>query len=86
MRIAVIGCGEVGRCYINALAEAGIVAAAMCDSRPSPAAQELAARLGTPLYDAPGPWLAAADLVLSAVVGGQARAVAAASLPALQKR
>lgn len=84
MRIGVIGCGEVGRCYVAALADTGVRVSALCDAHPAPAARDLAARLDVPLHAAPGPWLAGVDLVLSAVTGGQALAVARASLPFLR--
>ncbi|RAI35118.1 hypothetical protein CH338_19775, partial [Rhodoplanes elegans] len=84
MRIVVVGCGEVGRCYVTALAEAGISVSDLCDAHPSQAARDLASRIGAPLHDAPGAWLAGADLVLSAVTGGQALAVARASFPFLR--
>lgn len=84
MRVVVIGCGEVGRCYVTALADAGVPVSDLCDAYPSSAARDLAVRIGAPLHDAPGPWLNGADRVLSAVTGGQALAVATASFPFLR--
>jgi 3-hydroxyisobutyrate dehydrogenase-like beta-hydroxyacid dehydrogenase len=73
--IAVIGLGEVGRCYAAPLWSAGFPLL-LCDAQPSPAAQQLAAQWGLPLHASPGPWLAGADWVWSCVTGTQALAVA----------
>jgi 3-hydroxyisobutyrate dehydrogenase len=69
--IAIIGLGEVGRCYAQPLLEAGYDLL-LCEARPTPAAMELAAKWGRTLHDQPGAWLAAADWVLSCVTGAQA--------------
>lgn len=73
-RIAIIGLGEVGRCYAQPLLEAGFELL-LCEARPSPAATELAARWNLPLHDKPGAWLASADWTLSCVTGAQALSV-----------
>ncbi len=73
--IAVIGLGEVGRCYAAPLWSAGFPLL-LCDARPSVAAQQLAAQWGLSLHASPGPWLAGVDWVLSCVTGAQALAVA----------
>lgn len=70
-RIAIIGLGEVGRCYAQPLLEAGFELM-LCEARPSPAATELANRWNLPLHDKPGAWLASVDWVLSCVTGAQA--------------
>lgn len=74
LRIAIIGLGEVGRCYAKPLHEAGFELL-LCEARPSPAAQALATQWGLPIHDKPGPWLASADWILSCVTGAQALAV-----------
>lgn len=75
MQIAIIGLGEVGRCYAGPLHASG-VDLALCEAHPSQAANELAAAWGLPLHAAAGPWLASADWVLSCVTGSQALPVA----------
>lgn len=75
MHVAIIGLGEVGRCYAKPLQEHG-TKLSLCEARPSEAANELAQAWGLPLHAAPGPWLAQADWVLSCVTGGQALKVA----------
>jgi 3-hydroxyisobutyrate dehydrogenase-like beta-hydroxyacid dehydrogenase len=81
--LAVIGCGEVGRCYAAAFCAAGY-AVALCDSAAMLAAQSLASGVSTPLHVAPGPWLESADIVISAVSGTAALDVLRASLPFLR--
>ncbi len=82
MRIAIIGLGEVGRCYAKPLHEAGFELT-LCEARPSPAATELAAQWGLPIHDKPGAWLASAQWVLSCVTGAQALAVVEQVVPHL---
>ena len=74
MRIAVIGLGEVGRCYAAALHRAGF-ALGVCEARPSDAAKAIAQSLGLPIHPQPGEWLSDADWVLSCVTGSVAKAV-----------
>jgi len=80
LNIAIIGLGEVGRCYAKPLHEAGFDLL-LCESRPAPAAQELASQWGLPIHDKPGPWLTSAQWVLSCVTGTQALAVTQQVLP-----
>ncbi len=61
MHIAIIGLGEVGRCYARALHAAGI-ALSLCNVRPSAAAVDCASSLALPLHTEPGAWLGQADL------------------------
>lgn len=75
MHVAIIGLGEVGRCYAQPLHDHGI-RLRLCEARPSAAATELAQACGLPLHAAPGPWLADAAWVLSCVTGAQALQVA----------
>lgn len=82
MTIAIIGLGEVGRCYAKPLLDAGFELL-LCEARPSQAAHELAAHWGLPIHDKPGDWLAPARWVLSCVTGGQALNVVEQVLPHL---
>lgn len=80
LRIAIIGLGEVGRCYAKPLHEAGFELL-LCEAKPSAAALELSEQWNLPLHDKPGPWLEAADWVLSCVTGAYALAVTQQVLP-----
>ncbi len=82
-RIAIIGLGEVGRCYAQPLLEAGFELM-LCESRPSPAATELATRWNLHLHDKPGAWLASANWILSCVTGAQALQVVEQVLASVQ--
>lgn len=83
MHIAIIGLGEVGRCYAKPLHTAGFTLS-LCDTRPTQAAAALASSCGLPLHDKPGEWLAAADWVLSCVTGSHALTVVEQVLPHLK--
>jgi 3-hydroxyisobutyrate dehydrogenase len=75
MQVAIIGLGEVGRCYAKPLHENG-TRLSLCEARPSATATELAQAWSLPLHAALGPWLADANWVLSCVTGAQALPVA----------
>ena len=75
MKIAIIGLGEVGRCYAKAL-HAGGYQLSLCDARPAPAAADLASGWELPVQTSIGPWLADCDWVLSCVTGAHALGVA----------
>ena len=77
MRIAIIGCGEVGRTYAEAVAAQGQHELVLNDSRPSPPALELATRLGVELHTSAGPWLTEVDRVWVCVTGDVAKNVCA---------
>lgn len=79
MRIALIGCGEVGLIYGRALHEAG-KALVLCDLRVSNTAREFAVSASAPLHETIGEWLREADVVISAVFGSVSLAVAEQSL------
>ena len=85
-RIAVVGLGEVGRCYVAALAQVPEVRLSLCDPAPQAAALALAARLQLPIHAGPGPWLAECDWTFGCVVGDAAAAVARACLSHMQGR
>jgi 3-hydroxyisobutyrate dehydrogenase len=74
MKIAIIGLGEVGRCYARAL-HAGGLELEVCDARPSPAALDLAVEWRRPVHNAVGAWLHECDLILSCVTGAHALGV-----------
>ncbi|MCU7370701.1 NAD(P)-binding domain-containing protein [Paucibacter sp. O1-1] len=74
MKVAIIGLGEVGRCYAQPLHEHGIELS-LCEARPSAAAQELADAWVLPIHAQPDGWLADADWVLSCVTGAVALSV-----------
>lgn len=84
MNIAIIGLGEVGRCFATPLLEAGFTVA-LCEPRPSEPAKALSARTGLLLHPAPGAWLGQADWVLSCVTGAEALNVIREALPHLAK-
>lgn len=84
MKIVLIGCGEVGHCYAQAWQSGGHALPAVCELRQDEAMQARARAYGAALHAAPGPWLAEADLVVSAVYGHAARAVAEQAIPHLR--
>lgn len=75
----------VGICYAQALADGGHTLAGICDPQPSAALHAFAQAHGLAIHPAPGPWLAEAELVLCAVFGTVALAVAQAALPHLRR-
>jgi 3-hydroxyisobutyrate dehydrogenase len=83
MRIAIIGCGEVGGAYARALQ--GKVTLFLCDiisdGRPGILSQEL----GLPLYTTPGDWMRDCDFAIAAVPGRESGVAAASALPFLSQ-
>lgn len=84
MNIAIIGLGEVGRCYATPLHQAGYTLS-LCEAHPSTAARDLASSAGLPIHEQADDWLHAADLVLSCVTGTTSLPVLAQALPHLPK-
>lgn len=84
MKIALIGCGEVGRCYAQAWRGRGHEIYAVGELRDDAEMQATVGGYGAALHAAPGPWLADADIVVSAVYGHAALAVASQALPHLR--
>jgi 3-hydroxyisobutyrate dehydrogenase len=84
MKIAVIGCGEVGLLYAGALHGAA-EKLYLCD--PNPSSKLLLFSQQTGVVPSPylGEWLRQADLVLSCVVGTMSLRVASAAFPYMQK-
>lgn len=81
MKIALIGCGEVGHCYARAWTAAGHRIVGICDLRSDADMADRAKAAGAALHAEPGAWLAEADVVVSAVYGYNAAEVAAQALP-----
>lgn len=84
MHLAIIGMGEVGRCYAKALHGAGFDLS-LCEARPSQAALDFASSRGLHLHTSPGDWLETATWTLSCVTGSQALAVIEQVSPLLGK-
>jgi 3-hydroxyisobutyrate dehydrogenase len=78
MKIAIIGCGEVGRLFASAAATHHDVA--LCDTHPSPAANAVADSLGVTLHTQIGPWLSGIDRVWACVTGDVALQAATTAL------
>ncbi|MDT7624803.1 MAG: 3-hydroxyisobutyrate dehydrogenase [Pseudonocardiales bacterium] len=81
MRIAVLGCGEVGR--LVARAAAGRYQVELCDTFPS-AAAALGAELGAPWHAEIGTWLGEVDRVWACVTGDAAHLAASASAASMR--
>lgn len=86
MKIALIGCGEVGDCYARQWVAGGHRIVGICELRNDAEMQARAASHGSTLHAEPGPWLAEADIVVSAVFGHAALAVARQALPHLGRQ
>jgi 3-hydroxyisobutyrate dehydrogenase-like beta-hydroxyacid dehydrogenase len=84
MHVAIIGLGEVGRCFAEPLQRAGH-RLGLCEARPSAAASELALSLGSPIHSRAGDWIADADLVLSCVTGAVSLDVLKQVAPCMRK-
>ena len=81
MRIAILGCGEVGYCYASALSKATDHTLVLCDHHPSAKASELAKHLGMTIHQHPGSWLSEIDLVFLCVAGSVELDVVRSILP-----
>jgi 3-hydroxyisobutyrate dehydrogenase-like beta-hydroxyacid dehydrogenase len=75
MLVAIVGVGEVGRCYTEALHKAGFELL-LCDIKPLPAAEQIASSRGLVIHRSIGNWISSADWVISCVPGSEARKVA----------
>lgn len=80
MKVAIIGLGEVGRAFAQALHDAGLELA-LCDARPAPAASELAASWTQSISTSIDAWLADCQWILSCVTGSHALGVIEQCLP-----
>lgn len=79
MRIAIIGCGEVGGAYARALH--GHASLSLCDIVSEGRPGTLASDLDLPLHTTPGDWLTECDLAIAAVPGAESPLAAASALP-----
>jgi 3-hydroxyisobutyrate dehydrogenase-like beta-hydroxyacid dehydrogenase len=76
MVLCIVGYGEVGRIYAEALSVVGVTVDRICEPRFTDASRASAAALGAGTEESLGPWLHEADVVISAVTGSVARKVA----------
>lgn len=83
MKIAIIGCGEVGGAYGRALA--GKAGLALCDIVADGRPGDLANELGLALHGAPGDWLRECDIAIGAVPGRESAVAASSALPFLSQ-
>lgn len=83
MKIAIIGCGEVGGAYGRALKDkaALFLCDIVSDGRPGALAKEL----GLELHSAPGDWLLDCDIAIAAVPGRESAVAARSALPYLSQ-
>jgi len=72
MKVAMIGCGEVGLCYARALASVDCSISVLCDEKPSDALKDFANETGATVIQQPEGTLQNVDLVISCVFGGVA--------------
>ncbi|MGS1010586.1 NAD(P)-binding domain-containing protein [Achromobacter anxifer] len=85
MKIALMGCGEVGSCYAQAWSAAGHVLVGICELRQDEEMTARARRHGAALHAEPGAWLGEADIVVSAVYGHAALEMARQSFPHMRQ-
>ena len=84
MKIAIIGCGEVGYLYAVALIEAGYTVQ-LCAPRPSEKVLKLVSDKNITLHREINTWLKEIDLVISCVPGSTSLSVAKEVIPFLTK-
>lgn len=72
MRTVIIGCGDVGRCYAQALSEVDHQIDDIFDVAPTSEISEFARDISANFNHELGDWLGQADVVISAVYGGTA--------------
>jgi 3-hydroxyisobutyrate dehydrogenase-like beta-hydroxyacid dehydrogenase len=80
MNIAIIGLGEVGRAYAQALKDTGHTLF-LCDAKPGPQAAALARSWGVPVHRTIGDWIGSCEWILSCVTGTVALQVVEQCLP-----
>ncbi len=81
MKIAIIGCGEVGGAYARALR--GKAKLLLCDIVSDGRPGALSRELDLPLNSKPGDWLRGCDFTIAAVPGRESAIAAASALPYL---
>ncbi len=84
MHVALIGLGEVGRCFAEPLVHAGYQVS-LCEAKPAPAAVELAQRLNLAIHPAVDEWLRDADWALCCVTGAVSLGVTRQAVAHLHK-
>lgn len=85
MKIALIGGGEVGRCYARALYEAGQNVYLIVDNHPTEILEDFCSELGAAFSSEPSAALAEADLILCAVFGAITLDIAKSIKPFLKQ-
>lgn len=80
MHIALIGCGEVGRCLASALSRVAGVELTLCEKFQTPATQTFIQSQQATSHDSLGEWLETCDAVFSCVIGDCALDVAEEAL------
>jgi 3-hydroxyisobutyrate dehydrogenase-like beta-hydroxyacid dehydrogenase len=83
MRIAIIGCGEVGGAYARALKSKATLS--LCDIVSHGRPGDLSKELDLPLNAAPGDWMRDCDFAIAAVPGRESAVAAASALPFLSQ-
>ena len=83
MKIAIIGCGEVGYLYAVALIDAGY-ALQLCAPRPSEKVLQLASDKNITLHKEINTWLKEIDVVISCVPGSTSLSVSKETIPFLK--
>ncbi|WP_328631187.1 DUF1932 domain-containing protein [Streptomyces sp. NBC_00356] len=79
--IVIVGCGEVGLAYAEAVRETPVLGLHLLDPAPAPTALALADEAGLELHREAGPWLHTAEVVLLATPGGALASILDALLP-----
>lgn len=69
MRIAIVGLGEAGRCYAEAIAQLPGTRLDLCEAAPRDPSVDLADRLALTIWRTPGDWMTDCDWVFSFVPG-----------------
>lgn len=75
LKIAIVGCGEVGLSYARAFSELGQHELSLCEAVPSPALKDFAVSEKQTIHSAPGAWLSECDIIMSIVTGSASLAV-----------
>jgi 3-hydroxyisobutyrate dehydrogenase-like beta-hydroxyacid dehydrogenase len=83
MNIAIIGCGEVGYFYAEAISAAGY-SLQLCTPRPSEKILKLVSEKNTILHKQISDWLSNIDILISCTPGSVALAVAKEAIPFLK--
>lgn len=79
MKIAIIGCGEVGGAYGRALRDKASLS--LCDIVSVGRPGALASELGLELHTSPGDWLRDCDIAIAAVPGQESAVAASSAMP-----